>query len=94
MLLRPELRVHKRAGELLAALGSAPRVDSRSSLAARWAASPGFLRHELAQCMQKGCAAALLQAWERLRAEAAAAPAAAAAAAAGGKQKKRKKKAG
>lgn len=90
MLLRPDLRVHKRAGELLAALQAA-RVDSRASLAAKWAASPGFLRHELTQCMQKGCAGALLQAWEALQAEAAAeAPPAAAAAAASKKRKKRK----
>ena len=79
MLLRPDMRVHKRVSELLAALGAA-RVDSRASLAAKWAQAPGFLRHELAQCMQKGCAGALLQAWEALQAEAAAGAAAAPAA--------------
>lgn len=88
MLLRPEMRVHKRASDLLAALGAA-RVDSRAALAAKWAQSPGFLRHELSQCMQKGCAAALLQAWEALRAEADAPPPAADAAAT--KKKKKKK---
>ena len=78
MLLRADMRVHKRVSELLAALGAA-RVDSRASLAAKWAQAPGFLRHELVQCMQKGCSGALLQAWEGLQAEAstgAAAPAA------------------
>jgi hypothetical protein len=65
------MRVHKRVSELLAALGAA-RVDSCASLAAKWAQASGFLRHELAQCMQKGCSGALLQAWEALQAEAAA----------------------
>lgn len=88
MLLRPEMRVHKRASDLLAALGAAC-VDSRAALAAKWAQAPGFLRHELAQCMQKGFAGVLLQAWEALQAEAAAkAPPTAAA---GGKKKKSKK---
>ncbi|KAL4857499.1 ATP-dependent RNA helicase DEAH13 [Chlorella vulgaris] len=87
MLLRPELRVHKRAAELLAAL-SAAQVDSRAGLAAKWAAAPGFLRHELSQCMQKGGGGALLAAWDVLRAEAAAA----APAAQEVKQRKQKKK--
>ena len=73
MLLRPDMRVHKRAAELLAALVAA-RVDSRASLAAKWAAAPAFLRRELAQCMQKGCDGALLQAWGALQTEAAAGP--------------------
>jgi ATP-dependent RNA helicase DHX37/DHR1 len=87
MLLRPELRVHKRAAELLAAL-SAAQVDSRAGLAAKWAAAPGFLRHELSQCMQKGGGGALLAAWDVLRAEAAAA----APAAQEVKQRKQKKR--
>ena len=70
MLLRADMRVHKRVAELLAVLGAA-RVDSRASLAAKWAQAPGFLRHELAQCMQKGGSGALLQAWGALQAEAA-----------------------
>lgn len=92
MLLRPEMRVHKRASDLLAAL-TAARVDCRSALAAKWAQSPGFLRHELSQCMQKGCAGALLQAWEALRAEAEAPQPAADAAAAKKKKKKLRQKA-
>ena len=87
MLLRPDMRVHKRASDLLAAL-TAARVDSRATLAAKWVQSPGFLRHELSQCMQKGCAGALLQAWEALRAEAQAAQPATDATA--GKKKKKK----
>lgn len=90
MLLRPDLRVHKRAAELLAAL-TATRVDSRASLAAKWAQSPGFLRHELGQCMQKGCGGALLAGWEALQAEAAAAVAPAAAASGGSRMKKKKR---
>lgn len=72
---------------MLAALVAA-QVDSRASLAAKWAQSPGFLRQELAACMQKGAAGALLQAWAALQAEAAAAAAPAALAE---KKKKRKK---
>lgn len=87
MLLRPEMRVHKRASDLLAALVAA-RVDSRSTLAAKWAQTPGFLRQELAACMQKGGAGALLQAWGALQAEAAAA----AVPAASGEGKKKHKK--
>lgn len=87
MLLRPDMRVHIRASDLLAALVAA-QVDSRASLAAKWAQSPGFLRQELAACMQKGAAGALLQAWAALQAEAAAAAAPAALAE---KKKKRKK---
>lgn len=88
MLLRPDMRVHKRASDLLAALVAA-RVDSRASMAAKWAGSPSFLRQELAACMQKGAAGTLLQAWGALQAEAAAAAAAPAAAAE--RKKKRKK---
>jgi hypothetical protein len=89
MLLRPELRVHRRAADLLAALAAA-QVDSRAALAARWAASPGLLRPELAACMQKGLGGALLAAWDALRAEAAAQETPAAAAPKGGKKKRQR----
>ena len=72
MLARPDARVHRRAGELLAALQAA-RVDSRATLAAKWRQSPLWLQPELAQWLQKAAAPALLQIWPELLAEAGAA---------------------
>lgn len=70
MLARPDTRVHKRAGELLAALKAA-RVDSRAALAAKWQASPRWLQPEMGQWLQKGGDAALMKLWPDVLKEAA-----------------------
>eukprot|EP00873_Tetraselmis_striata_P022552 jgi/Tetstr1/442816/TSEL_030900.t1 len=67
---RPENQAQKRVGQLVGALEAAG-VQSRSALAAVWAAKPGFLRSELQDWLRKGRAPALDQLWPALLAEAA-----------------------
>lgn len=64
------VQAQKRVGQLVGALEAAG-VQSRSALAAVWAAKPGFLRSELQDWLRKGRAPALDQLWPALLAEAA-----------------------
>ena len=72
MAAKPEMRVHKRVADLVAALAAAG-VDTKAALAAAWQADPGFLVGELEAWVQKGGEGRLRAAWAGLVAESAAA---------------------
>lgn len=65
MAARPDMRMHKRVAELLAALERA-HVDSKAALAAQWRRNPEFLKREMAQWLQKGGAGVLESVWHSL----------------------------
>ena len=72
MAAKPEMRMHRRVTDLIAALLKRHEdvgVDSKKALAAAWKKDRNFLKMELKEWVQKGAAARLEAAWPGLLAE-------------------------
>ena len=65
MAAKPEMRGHRRVGELIHAL-EARGVDSKASLVDAWSSDPLFLRRELGVWMKKDAEHLLHRAWSNL----------------------------
>lgn len=68
MVLRPEMRMHKRVAELLSGLTTA-KVDRKAALAGKWAKDPTFLKAELRLWMKKGAEGQVDKVWNNLLVE-------------------------